>query len=55
MWSGPVDLCSLSMHRSLWMPFGVIMMCCMSGYRLAPLSGRVDVSSLWVNTDWKCC
>ena len=28
MWSGPVALCSLSVHRSLWMPSGVIMMCC---------------------------
>ena len=36
MWSSPVALCSLSMHRSLWMPFGVIMMCCMSGRGLAP-------------------
>ena len=31
MWSGPVALCSLSVHRSLWMPSGVIMMCCMNG------------------------
>ena len=31
MWSGPVALCSLSVDRSLWMPSGVIMMCCMSG------------------------
>ena len=54
MWSGPVALCSLSVHRSLWMPFGVIMMCCMSRCGLAPLSGMVDVSSFWVNTDWKC-
>ena len=53
MWSGPVALCSFSVHRSLWMPFGVIMMCCMSGCGLAPLSGMVDVSSFWVNTDWK--
>ena len=45
MWSGPVALCSLSVHRSLWMPSGVIMMCCMSGCGLAPLSGMVDVSS----------
>ena len=51
MWSGPVALCSLSVHRSLWMPFGVIMMCCMSGCGLAPLSGMVDVSSFWVNTE----
>ena len=54
MWSGPVALCSLSVHRSLWMLFGVIMMCCMSRCGLAPLSGMVDVSSFWVNTDWKC-
>ena len=45
MWSGPVALCSLSVHISLWMPSGVIMMCCMSGCGLAPLSGMVDVSS----------
>ena len=45
MWSGPVALCSLSVHRSLWMPSGVIMMCCMSGCGIAPLSGMVDVSS----------
>ena len=45
MWSGPVALCSLSVHRSLWMPSGVIMMCCMSGCGLAHLSGMVDVSS----------
>ena len=54
MWSGPFALCSLSVHRSLWMPFGVIMMCCMSGCGLGPLSGMVDVSSFWVNTAWKC-
>ena len=45
MWSDPVALFSLSVHRSLWMPSGVIMMCCMSGCGLAPLSGMVDVSS----------
>ena len=45
MWSGPVALCSLSVHIRLWMPSGVIMMCCMSGCGLAPLSGMVDVSS----------
>ena len=54
MWSGHVALCSLSVPRSLWMPFGVIMMCCISGCGLAPLSGMVDVSSFLVNTDWKC-
>ena len=31
MWSDPVALCSLGVHRSLWMPFGVIMICCMRG------------------------
>ena len=36
------------------MPFAVIIMCCMSGCGLAPLSGMVDVSSFSVNTDWKC-
>ena len=36
------------------MSFGVIIMYCMSGYGLTPLSGMVDVSSFWVNTDWKC-
>ena len=36
------------------MPFGVNIMCCMSGCGLTPLSGMVDVSSFWVNTDWKC-
>ena len=45
MWSCPVALCSLSVHRSLWMSSGVIIMCCMSGCGLAPLSGMVDVSS----------
>ena len=45
MWLGPVALCYLSVYRSLWMPSGVIMMCCMSGCGLAPLSGMVDVSS----------
>ena len=39
MWSGPVALCSLSVHSSLWMPFGVIVMCCMGGCGLMPLSG----------------
>ena len=32
------------------MPSGVIMMCCMSGCGLAPLSGMVDVSSFLNNT-----
>ena len=54
MWSGPVALCSLSVHRSLRMPFGVIIMCCMGGCGLMPSSGMVDVSSFLVNTDWKC-
>ena len=36
------------------MPFSVITICCMSGCGLTPLSGMVDVSSFWVNTDWKC-
>ena len=35
------------------MPFGVIIMCCMGGCGLMPLSGMVDVSSFLVNTDWK--
>ena len=46
MWSGPVALCSLSVHRSLWMPFSVIMTCCTSGCVLTPLSGMVDVRVL---------
>ena len=54
MWSDPVDLCSLSVHSSLCMPFGVTIMCCMGGCGLMPLSGMVDVSSFLVNTDWKC-
>ena len=38
------------------MPFGVIIMCCMgrTWCGLMPLSGMVDVSSFFVNTDWKC-
>ena len=36
------------------MPFGVIVMCCMGGGGLMPLSGMVDLSSFLVNTDWKC-
>ena len=36
------------------MPFGVIIMCCMSGCGLTPLSGMVDVCSFLLNTDWKC-
>ncbi len=36
------------------MPFGVIIMCCMSGCGLTPLWGMVDASSFLVNTDWKC-
>ena len=54
MSSGHVALCSLSVHRSLQMPFGVIIMCCMGECGLMPLSGMVDVSSYSVNTDWKC-
>ena len=54
MWSGPVALCSLSVHSSLWMPFGVIVMCCMGGCGLMPLTGKVEMSSFWVNTDMKC-
>ena len=54
MWSGPVALCSLSVHSSLWMPCGVIVMCCMGGCGLMPLSGMVEMSSFWVNTDLKC-
>ena len=54
MWSGPVALCSLSVHSNLWMPVGVIVMCCMSGCGLMPLSGMVEMSSFCVNTDWKC-
>ena len=50
MWSGPVALCSLSVHRRLWMQFGVIMICCMSGWANAFVwnGGCVFVS------DWKC-
>ena len=37
------------------MSFGVIIiMCCMGGCGLMPLSGMVDMSSFLVNTDWKC-
>ena len=36
------------------MPVGVIVMCCMSGCGLMPLSGMVEMSSFCVNTDWKC-
>ena len=36
------------------MPFGVIIMFCMSWCGLTPLSGMVDLSSFCVNTDWKC-
>ena len=36
------------------MPFGVIVMCCMGGCGLMPLSGMVEMSSFWVNTDLKC-
>ena len=54
IWSGPVALCSLSVHSNLWMPVGVIVMCCMSGCGLMPLSGMVEMSSFCVNTDWKC-
>ena len=36
------------------MSFGVIIMCCMGGCGLMPLSGMVDASSFLVNTDWKC-
>ena len=43
MWSGPVALCSLSVHRSLWMPFCVIMMCCMSGCGLLALVRLSDL------------
>ena len=35
------------------MPFGVIVMFCMSGCALAPLSGMVELSSFCVKTDWK--
>ena len=38
MWSGPVALCSLSVHSSLWMSCGVIVMCCMDGCGLMPVS-----------------
>ena len=54
MWSGPVALCSLSVHSNLWMPVGVIVMCYMSGCGLMPLSGMVEMSSFCVNTEWKC-
>ena len=37
------------------MQFGVIVMCCMGGCGLMPLSGMVEMSSFWVNTDLKCC
>ena len=36
------------------MSFGGSVMCCMSGCGLMPLSGIVDASSCWWNTDWKC-
>ena len=36
------------------MPVDVIVMCCMSGCGLTPLSDMVEMSSLCVNTDWKC-
>ena len=29
-------------------------MCCMGGCGLMPLSGMVEMSSFWVNTDLKC-
>ena len=36
------------------MQVGVIVMCCMSGCGLMPLSGMVEMSSFCVNTDRKC-
>ena len=33
---------------------GVIVMCCMNGCGLMPLSGMVEMSLFCVNTDWKC-
>ena len=36
------------------MPFGVIVMCCMGGCGLMPLSGMMEMSSFLVYTDLKC-
>ena len=36
------------------MPVGVIVMCCMSGCGLMPLSSMVERSLFCVNTDWMC-
>ena len=51
---GPVALCSLRVDSNLCTPFGVIVMCCICGCELMPLSGMVVMSSFWVNADWKC-